>query len=111
MGIISTSPDYNYIEVINMMGEINPEAIKLQQLQLEKDKLLKEIIQDIFLAKTELATATQNYNFADSDDLIDLCSYRIITAQAKYNFLLKKAKENGLSYQQYLHDSVKVVRR
>ena len=61
-----------------MMGEINPETIEMRQQQLEKDKLLKEIIHDLVLAKTELDTATENYNFADSEDLIDLYSYKII---------------------------------
>lgn len=94
-----------------MMGEINPEAVELQTVKQERDKLIDEIVRDITDAKAELDTAMQNYNFADTDDLVDLYSYKIIAAQTKYNMLIKKARKNGLSHQQYLNDSVKAVQR
>jgi asparagine synthase (glutamine-hydrolysing) len=79
-----------------MLGEVNPEIIEIQKIDREKDKLLKEVVRDIIAAKTELDTATKNYEFADSAEMVDLYSYRIIAAQTKYNLLLKKAKENGV---------------
>lgn len=93
-----------------MMGNINPELSEKEELAREKDEQLKEIIHDIIVAKAELATATQNYNFADSDELIDIFSYKIIAAQTKYNMLLKKAKQNGIAYADYLNDTVKLVK-
>ncbi|OQB14514.1 MAG: hypothetical protein BWY15_01023 [Firmicutes bacterium ADurb.Bin193] len=94
-----------------MTGETMPEAAKTATPKAELDKAGEEIIHDIILAKTELETATQNYNFADSDDLIDIYAYRIIAAQTKYNMLIKKAREKGLSYNEYLSGGITSVRK
>ncbi len=94
-----------------MMGEINPEIFEVEKVDSVKDKLTEEVIHDLIIAKAELANAIQNYDFADSDELVDLYSYRIIAAQTQYNRLLKQAKEKGLSNPEFLSDNVKIVRR
>ena len=72
----------------------------------EKDILLKEIISDIVIAKRELASATQKFNMADNTHLTDMYSYQMTAARLKYDYLLKKARENGLTYECFLDDNV-----
>jgi len=72
----------------------------------KKDVLLKEIINDIVIAKRELASATQKFNMADNSHLTDMYSYQITAARLKYDYLIKKARENGLSYECFLDDNV-----
>lgn len=49
----------------------------------------------IIKTREDLVTASNNYEFADGD-LIDYYLYQIKATQAKYNYLLKKAKQSGL---------------
>ena len=70
---------------------------------------IKELIHDIVRAKTELDAATRNYDFAVGDDMVDLCSYRIIESQIKYNMLLKMAKTQGLAYTEFMQDNLHKV--
>lgn len=53
------------------------------------------LITCIIKTREDLITANNNYEFADGD-LIDYYLYQIKATQAKYNYLLKKAKESGL---------------
>ncbi|MCK9479853.1 MAG: YaaL family protein [Firmicutes bacterium] len=84
------------------MGETVTEQINSQTFVVERENLAKEMISDIAEIKAELDSAVQNYNFADCDELIDHYSYKIKAAQTKYNMLLKRAKENGLTNAEYL---------
>lgn len=54
-----------------------------------------DLITCIIKTREDLVTANNNYEFADGD-LIDYYLYQIKATQAKYNYLLKKAKESGL---------------
>ena len=54
-----------------------------------------ELITCIIKTREDLITANNNYEFADGD-LIDYYLYQIKATQAKYNYLLKKAKQSGL---------------
>lgn len=85
-----------------MLGETVTEQINSQTFVVERENLAKEMISDIAEIKAELDSAVQNYNFADCDELIDHYSYKIKAAQTKYNMLLKRAKENGLTNAEYL---------
>ena len=73
------------------------------------DKVLNEILQDILQAKRELAIANQNFNFASTDDMIDICTYQIIAAQRKCDYLIKKAKDMGIKFNDYLSDNVSII--
>ena len=88
------------------MGEMNLQAERAagaeKQLSREAERKRRELIQDIVTAKNELFTATQNFDFADCDEMVDLYSHRIIAAQTKYNLLMRKAKESGISCRAYL---------
>lgn len=52
-----------------------------------------ELISCIIKTREDLITANNNYEFADGD-LIDYYLYQIKATQAKYNYLLRKAKES-----------------
>ncbi len=54
-----------------------------------------DLISCIIKTREDLIAANSNYEFADGD-LIDYYLYQIKATQAKYNYLLKKAKKNGV---------------
>ena len=64
----------------------------------EKNKNRKnneEIIMSIIKAKSELNTDIKNYEYADGDQ-IDYYLYKIKANKAKFDYLIKKAKENNI---------------
>lgn len=58
-----------------------------------------DLITCIIKTREDLIAANNNYEFADGD-LIDYYLYQIKATQAKYNYLLKKAKESR-SFSEY----------
>lgn len=56
----------------------------------------KEIIKAIEKIKNELITAKMNFDMAIDDSLIDYYIYEISALNSKYQYFLKKAKEEGL---------------
>ncbi len=65
---------------------------------VEKTDQEKEIdlIISIIKARKELEVANSNFEYAQ-DDLIDYYTYQIKATRAKFDYLLKKAKQKGLS--------------
>lgn len=61
----------------------------------EKEKEL-ELITSIIRTKRELEDARHNFEFADGE-LIDYYLYFIKANQAKLNYLLKRAKKQGIA--------------
>ena len=57
---------------------------------------LNELLPLLLDARRELSVAYSNFDFATTSDLIDICSHQITIAQAKYDYILKKAKKNHL---------------
>ena len=55
----------------------------------------EEIIMSIIRAKSELNTDIKNYEYADGDQ-IDYYLYKIKVNKAKFDYLIKKAKENNI---------------
>lgn len=55
-----------------------------------------DIVVNIIKTRNELEVATHNFEYA-KDDLIDYYTYQIKAARAKLDYLIKKAKEKGLS--------------
>ena len=60
------------------------------------EKKNNEIVDDLKKAQIDLDIAMNNYEFADEPDLVDYHTYNLKAAQMKYEYLLKKAKENGM---------------
>lgn len=75
---------------------IHEEYIKESKIiERTKGELDVELIKSIIKAKKELESANKNYEYADGE-LIDYYLYQIKANQSKLNYLLKKAKRNGL---------------
>ncbi len=64
---------------------------------IEKNDKEKEIelMVSIMKAKKELEEANKNFEYAQ-DDLIDYYTYQIKACRAKFNYLVKQAKEQGI---------------
>lgn len=61
----------------------------------EKEKEI-ELIKCIIKVREDLKNANKNFEFAE-DELIDYYTYQIKANQSKLNYLIKKAKSNGIS--------------
>lgn len=51
-----------------------------------------ELLQSIARAKLELEIANQNFSYVTDPLLVDMYTYQIKAAQAKYRYLLQKAR-------------------
>lgn len=69
------------------------------------DKILKakpentdvsNLLENLKNAQNEFETAINNYEFAIEPELVDYYTYNIKATQTRYQYLLKKAKEQGL---------------
>lgn len=60
----------------------------------EKEKEI-ELITSIIHVREELKVANRNFEYADSD-LVDYYTYQIKANQSKLDYLIKKAKANGI---------------
>ena len=61
------------------------------------DKLTySEIKNDIQKAKEELLIANRRFDFADTNEMIDICALQIEVAKKKCDYLLKIAREQGM---------------
>lgn len=61
----------------------------------EEEKEL-ELMLSIIKVKKELEEASKNFEFAEGD-LIDYYTYQIKANRAKFDYLLKNAKEKGMA--------------
>ncbi len=55
-----------------------------------------ELMVSIMKAKKELDESCKNFDYAE-EDLIDYYTYQIKATRAKFDYLVKKAKEQGLA--------------
>lgn len=62
----------------------------------------RELMQSIARAKLELDIANQNFSYATDPLLVDVYTYQIKAAQAKYSYLLQKVKCSDLSHSEYI---------
>ena len=61
-----------------------------------------ELLRSIARTKLELEIANQNFSYATDPLLVDVYSYQIKAAQAKYSYLLQKARIKGLTQSKYV---------
>lgn len=64
-------------------------------MERTEEELDIELIKSIIKTKQDLKDSNKNYEFAEGE-LIDYYLYQIKANQSKLNYLLKKAKKNGL---------------
>lgn len=67
----------------------------LKLIEKTEEELNIELIKSILKTKIDLENANKNYEFAEGE-LIDYYLYQIKANQSKLNYLLKKAKKNGI---------------
>lgn len=67
----------------------------LKLIEKTEEELNIELIKSIIKTKLDLENANKNYEFAEGE-LIDYYLYQIKANQSKLNYLLKKAKKNGI---------------
>ena len=75
------------------MYEEYVKELKLEEKTDEESNI--ELIKSIIKTKIDLDSANKNYEFAEGD-LIDYYLYQIKANQSKLNYLLQKAKKNGI---------------
>lgn len=76
---------------------MHEEYVKETKISDKKEKEKKlELIISIIKTKRELEEANRNFEFAQ-DELIDYYLYNMKANQAKLDYLIKKAKANGIS--------------
>lgn len=60
-----------------------------------------ELLQSIARAKLELEIANQNFSYVTDPLLVDVYTYQIKAAQAKYRYLLQMARGLDLTQEEY----------
>ena len=66
--------------------------------ELEKES---ELIDNIRFVKNSLNNMYKNLEFAEGD-LVDYFTYQIKAEEAKYDYLIKKAKNKNLTFEPYI---------
>ena len=65
-------------------------------VQLTEEEEKKEILRNIINTRAQLTNANRNFEFANSNDLIDYYIYKIKAIQSKLDNLIKLAKVRGI---------------
>lgn len=60
-----------------------------------------ELLQSIARAKLELEIANQNFSYVTDPLLVDMYTYQIKAAQAKYRYLLQKARTLDITQEDF----------
>ena len=68
---------------------------ELKLVEKTEEEFNIELIKIFIKTNTDLENANKNYEFAEGE-LIDYYLYQIKANQSKLNYLLKKAKRNGI---------------
>lgn len=79
-----------------MYSEFVREDAKI--LEFSEAERNEELLKSIKIVKNTLGNMYNNMQFADSD-LIDYYTYQIKAEEAKYNYLIKQAKKEKLSFE------------
>ena len=74
------------------------------------DKLTySELKQDMEKAREELYIATKSFDYAETKELIDICTLQIDLARKKCDYLIKIAKDQGMVCEDWLEGNVSAV--
>lgn len=65
-------------------------------VEITEEEEKKDILRNIFHTKAELTNANKNFEFANTNELIDYYVYKIKSMQAQLDSLIKLAKEKGI---------------
>ena len=74
------------------------------------DKLTySELKSDMEKAKEELYIATKSFDYAETNELIDICTLQIAVARKKCDYLIKIAKEQGIMCDDWIEGNISAV--
>ena len=76
-----------------MKTEYVKEIELVETTEMEREE---ELIENIIKTKKDLQAARKNFEYVDSDDLVDYYIYQIKANQAKLDYLIKLAKAKGI---------------
>lgn len=76
-----------------MKDEYVKETAIVELNEIEKEE---ELILNIIKTKRDLLAARKNFEYVDSDDLVDYYIYQIKANQSKLDYLIKLAKARGI---------------
>lgn len=65
-------------------------------IHMTEEEEKKEILRNIINTRAALTNANKNFEFADTNDVIDYYIYRIKSIQAQLDSLIKLAKVRGI---------------
>lgn len=68
-----------------------------------------ELKEDMEKAREELFIATKSFEYADTNELIDICTLQIAVARKKCDYIIKLAKEQGMVCEDWLGDNISAV--
>jgi len=74
-------------------------SIKKSELANSEISDTKKLIDSITKAKREWTKAYNDFNHAVDNDMIDYHAYKIKAYQAKYEYLIRIAKEKGIKFE------------
>ncbi|HOQ36781.1 MAG TPA: YaaL family protein [Acetivibrio sp.] len=81
--------------ILSIISNILKEKDEIVYTDLNSEK--ENLIESINDAKKEWLSARNNFDHAVDSDIIDYYIYKIKAYQIRYEYLLKKAKEKGIS--------------
>ena len=65
-------------------------------IEMTPEEEKKDILRNILHTKAELTNANKNFEFANTNELIDYYVYKIKSMKAQLDSLIKLAKEKGI---------------
>ena len=86
-------------------GEKSVVQREKRQIQIQTVETA-QVLSSIAKAKQELEIADQNFSYATEPLLVDMYSYEIKAAQAKYRYLLGQARALGLEQREYIEKAL-----
>ena len=87
MGLKNMEAFKNFIDMLKNKIHKVDESEKIENMKL---------IENINIARDEWILAQKNFQFVDTVDGVDYYAYKIKAYEAKYQALLKEAKERGV---------------
>lgn len=65
-------------------------------IEITEEEERKDILRNILHTKAELTNANKNFEFANTNELVDYYVYKIKSMQVRLDGLIKLAKEKGI---------------
>ncbi|MDP4182853.1 MAG: YaaL family protein [Bacillota bacterium] len=98
---MSTGPLKNNVletEKNNIINKLSKLFLLKEKANLQniKNEEYNELIESIRNARRDWLCATSNFNYAFDNETVDYYTYMMKACQIRYEYLIKRAKENGI---------------